>query len=998
LITSWSTLGPARADDVDFLRDVQPIFAARCWSCHGASDAVAGLRLIDRESALAPADSGEPPIVPSDPQSSELIRRVLSEDDSSRMPPDGPPLSTDQVETLRQWIATGADWPPHWAYAELHRPAVPTSGSGWARNPIDHFVATERESRGLPPAPETDRVTWLRRVHFDLLGLPPSPERIAEFLADDSPHAHDRILDRLLADPAYGERQARHWIDLIHFAETHGHDQDRPRDHAWPYRDYLINAFNDDIPYGEFIREQIAGDVLGHGDPRGIVATGLLAAGPWDESSLRDIREDTDDREIARYLDRDNIVTTVMSTFVSSTVHCARCHDHKFDPISQADHYNLQAVFAATDKANRLYDAGPDVARHRRELNESLADLPNRLAAADPSLDSPEMLQAVETWEKEIRDAESLWRTSAITRSESAHGSTLTPLPDGSVLAGGDRPERDTYSIWLTPADEEVRGVRLELLTDDSLPLRGPGRQDNGNLHLNRFRIFAVGSGDEPDRELQIASAVADFDQAGWGVQRAIDGQDATAWGIYPQVGVPHEAVFTLAEPWSDPNVPPVENSGDDDSDSAVAHRQLRVELQQSHGGGHLIGRFRLSTTASTPRLPSRSLDPELVELLGIVPAMRTADDRRRLAVAYAQQDYRARLDALPPQSLVYCGTNRFAADGSFRPSTTPRSVRLLGRGELSQPLGEATPGALECLENFPGQLAIEDSDDEGQRRAALANWLADPRNPLTWRSIANRIWQWHFGRGLVDTPNDFGRMGAAPTHPELLDWLASQLRDGDHSIKSLRRLILTSATYRQASTSNPDAAAIDAENRLLWRFNRQRLDAESFQDSVLAVAGTLDRQLGGPSVKQFIQTPGTHVTPNVDYRNFPPDAPALRRRSVYRFLFRTIPDPFMDALDCPDGSQLTPVRNESITAMQALATLNDKSVLWQCRQLAAAIERDIQADPDGTVRAQATFRRILGRDPTDEESTAVAQYIIAHGLPAACRVLFNSNEFLFVD
>ncbi|HKB39303.1 MAG TPA: DUF1549 domain-containing protein, partial [Gemmataceae bacterium] len=366
------------AESVSFDSDIRPILN-RCMQCHGPSKARGGLRLDSKNAALGTLDSGKKALVPGKPDESELLHRVSTTEKSERMPPKGEPLTPGQVEKLRRWIAAGANWPAHWAYRPLVRPTRPLSPAtmpkDWARTPIDLFILEKLAARKLAPATEADRRTLLRRVTYDLTGLPPTPEDIDAFLADTRSDAYERVVDRLLTSPAYGERWARHWMDIVHFAETHGHDQDRPRENAWPYRDYLIRAFNEDRPYPRFVREQVAGDVLFPGNAWATVATGFLATGPWDESSLRDIREDSIDREIGRYLDRDDIVTTVMSTFASTTVHCARCHDHKFDPITQDEYYALQAVFAATDKANRAYDADPRVAARRHDLTERKARL-----------------------------------------------------------------------------------------------------------------------------------------------------------------------------------------------------------------------------------------------------------------------------------------------------------------------------------------------------------------------------------------------------------------------------------------------------------------------------------------------------------------------------------------------------------------------------------------------------------------------------------------------
>jgi hypothetical protein len=631
----------------------------------------------------------------------------------------------------------------HWAYQPLRPPAIPSiKDRNWIRTPLDAFVLAKLEAKGLSPSPPADRRTLLRRVSFDLLGLPPTPAEIEAFVGDGSPDAYEKAVDRLLASPHYGERWARHWMDVIHFAETHGHDQDVPRDNAWPYRDYLIRSFNDDKPYSRFVEEQIAGDVLWPDDPQTIVATGFIAAGPWDESSLRDIRPDSIDRKIGQYLDRDDMVTTAMSTFVSATVHCARCHAHKFDPISQKDYYRLQAVFAGIDRADRPYDADPRLARTRRSLQQRLA--------------------------------------------------------------------------------------------------------------------------------------IARIGRAGIGLPSALE----------------------------------------------------------------------------------------------------------------------ARLAELPPRQRVYAGTSDFEPQGSFKPTNGCRPVHILRRGNIKQP-GEAVgPGALSCLHGLEGEFRLAHPDEEGSRRAALAKWLSDPQNVLTWRSIVNRIWHYHFGRGIVATPNDFGRMGAAPTHPELLDWLALRFRDGGGSIKKLHRLIVTSAVYRQSSQHRPDCARVDADNHFLWRMNRSRLDAESVRDAVLRVTDKLDPKMGGPSIKQFVQSPGIHRTPKVDYQAFDVDAPGNYRRSIYRFLFRTLPDPFMDTLDCPDASQFTPVRSSSVMALQALAMLNDRFMVRQSEHFAARLSK---AGPDLGKQIEMAYLLALGRPPMAEETARLAVYAKKHGMANVCRLIFNSNEFIFV-
>jgi hypothetical protein len=563
----------------------------------------------------------------------------------------------------------------------------------------------------------------------------------------------------------------------------------------------------------------------------------------------------------------------------------------------------------------------------------------------------------------------------------SAQGATLTKLPDGSLLSGGKRPDKDTLTITAHTDLQGITGVRLEVLTDPSLPHHGPGRQDNGNLHLSEFQVKAAPKNVQGSaKSIVLHKATADFSQDGWTIAHAIDGNPQTAWGIYPQVSKPHQAVFEMQEPVG-----------------FAGGTMLTFVLEQNHGGGHLIGRFRLSvTTMAGPASSTPQTLPDEVRTAVAVPrAQRTALQKATLGQFMREQQVSEQLAALPPSSLVYAAASDFKPDGNFRPAKTPRPIHVLYRGDISKPRQEAAPGALACLPELQHHFRVTDPKNEGNRRAALARWITTPKNVLTWRSIVNRVWHYHFGRGIVATPNDLGHMGAVPTHPELLDWLAADFQESGGSFKSLHRLIVTSAVYRQSSRHQPSFAAIDSDNHYLWRMNRMRLDAESVRDAVLRATGKLDLTMGGPSVKQFIQTPGIHVTPNVDYLNFDVDRPENYRRSVYRFVFRTLPDPFMDTLDCPDSSQLTPARNTSVSPLQALAMLNNRFMVRQSEHLA---ECAAKAGKDLPGQIRCVNLRVLGREPTAKESRALTEYAGKHGLANACRILFNSNEFLFVD
>ncbi|MDB5389538.1 MAG: Protein of unknown function (DUF1553)/Protein of unknown function (DUF1549)/Planctomycete [Planctomycetaceae bacterium] len=989
----------------ELARQAHRILQKQCAGCHTGKSPRGGLDLTSRETFLKGGHSGRV-FDPEKPAESRLLKLVTHTDEPF-MPFKKSKLPADEIEILSAWVKSGAAYSEEldvpvqenwWSLRPLTKPQVPVTPEpwrAWPRNPVDQFIAAAWPAKQLGPSPEADRRTLLRRVTFDLIGLPPTPQEMSAFLADDSPLAYERVVERLLESPHYGERWARFWMDLAHFAETHGHDQDRPRPNAWPYRDYLIRSFNQDKPYARFVQEQIAGDVLWPQDPNAVVALGFLAAGPWDESSLRDIRDDTIDRQVARYLDRDDMVTTAMSTFVSSTVHCARCHEHKFDPISQAEYYRLQAVFAGVDKGERAYDPDPQTARRRGELLALKAAIPARLAALDANLLSPATQAEVVAWEAKLKSSVTPWSVLKCDSIKSEHGSTLTLQPDGSVLASGTLPEKDSYTFTSGINVPQMTFLRLEVLTDDSLPHKGPGRQGNGNLHLNEI-VVTVAPRDKPTeaKPVKLVNPRADFNQQDWGIERALDGNPGTAWGIYPEVGKGHVAIFEVADPKA--------LSGD---------LILTVRLDQIHGGGHLIGRPRISITeivTSQPlKLGLEVLPGAITEMLKIEPAKRTDRQRAELSAFYLTQQAEEQLLGLPQVQYVYCASSDFKPDGGFAPAKAPRVINVLKRGDIRSPGAVVSPGAMACVPDLSPEFAVTDLAPEGSRRVALANWLTDSKNGLAWRSIVNRVWQRRFGRGLVDTPNDFGRMGSLPSHPELLDWLAVTFRDGESgnavgntsvlagSIKQLDRLLVTSATYRQVSRHNPEFAERDVDNRFLWRMPRTRLDAESVKDAVLQISGKLDPTFGGPSVKQFIQTPAIHVTPGVDYLSFDVDRRENYRRSVYRFLFRTLPDPFMETLDCADSSQLTPVRNMSVTALQALATLNNKLMVRQSEHLAERLTRTTPQLPD---QITVLYDLVLNRAPADAEKKLLLQYAQTHGLANACRMLLNSNEFLFLD
>jgi hypothetical protein len=723
----WLMLyGVAAMADETFDDSIAPLLERRCLGCHNDQQRQGEFSLQSAPTAFADGY-----ITAGDADGSHLIELVTPQAGQSLMPKDADPLSSDEIQLLRDWIDNGAHWPQDqtlqparagdfdwWSFRPLRRPPVPlldelpsdvpATGIAWARTPIDCFVYQRLREHGLAPAPAADRRTLIRRLTYDLTGLPPSPEEVSAFVADGDPMAYEKLVDRLLDSDHYGERWARHWLDVVKYADTCGYDKDKLRPHAWPYRDYVIRSFNQDKPYARFVQEQIAGDVLFPGEADGILGLGFIAAGPWDFIGHVEVAESKVDGKVARNLDRDDMVSNTINTFCSVTIQCARCHHHKFDPFTQQHYYGLQSIFAAVDRADRPFDSDP--------------------------------------------------------------------------------------------------------------------------------------------------------------------------------------------------------------------------------------------------------------------------------------------------QSLVYAAATKFEANGTFCPTEgTPRPIHVLLRGDV-QSLGEPMgPGVLPLQEHESWQLAEDLS--ESQRRAELARWLTNRDHPLVWRSIVNRVWQYHFGTGIVATPNDFGRMGAEPTHPELLDWLACEFRDGGTSLqaqsfKSLHRLMVTSSVYQQASTADHSGAAIDGSNRWLWRMNRRRLTAEEIRDSILSVSGALDRTMGGPGYYLFALEHPEH-SPHFEYHKFDPADPTSHRRAIYRFIVRSQPNPWMTTLDCADSSQSTPQRSETLTALQALTLLNSPFNLTMTKRFAQRLQQQATTLEE---QVELAMQLIAQRNPDSVEFAELTQFAGQHGLDQLCRYLFNLSEFVYLD
>ena len=972
VIASAQTSVAAEAP-VDFAKEIAPIFARSCVGCHGPAKQKGNLRLDSRAAAV----KGNA-VVPNKPGESLLMKHVLGADGEARMPPEpDKPLSTVEIAKLKLWIEQGAAWPDSagpkgdpldwWSLKPPTKPAVPKSDLA---NPIDAFIRAKLADKGLKPSPAASKRTLIRRLYFDLIGLPPTPEQIGAFEADPAPDAYAKLVDSLLASKQYGERWARHWLDVVHFGETHGYDKDKMRENAWPYRDYVIRSFNDDKPYAKFVREQIAGDVLFPGTRDGIEALGFIAAGPWDFIGHAEVPESKIDGKVARHLDRDDMVNTAMQTFVSLTVGCAQCHDHKFDPIKQEEYYGLQAVFAALDRADRRYDADPAVSAKRIALlakRKEYATLRQKLEAEASKNVGPALAE--------------------LDRKIAAAG------------VGTDRSAAFGFHSGLATKAETVKWVQLDLgkAIGVSKVILYPAHDDFNGIGAGfgfpvRYRVEAS---DDAEFKADV-SLIADR-SAGDGKNPGTVPQTL----MVPQVKARYVRITAtkLAPRQGDFNFALAEIEVRDGTDTPVSlgvpvTALDSIEAPIRWAKANLVDGWYPGAKAGDTGAAAK-LKKQREELL---EAAATPESRKEFASAAAKSSAVERdLAALPPQMAAYIGTvhtggGAFAGTGAT--GGKPRPIHLLNRGSVMKPGAEVGPGALAAVTGLSPKFDLPANHAEGERRKALALWLSDGKNPLVWRSIVNRVWQYHFGRGIVETGNDFGRNGALPTHPELLDYLAVEFRDGGQSLKKLHRTILLSETYRQASTGDAKAEKIDAGNQYLWRMNRRKLEAEAVRDGVLQLAGKLDPAMYGPSFRDFIVEKPEH-SPHYEYHLHDPEDPKSHRRSIYRFAVRSQTQPFLTALDCADPSLQVDRRNQSQSPAQALALLNNDFMAAMAKYFAKRLETRPGDLKDRVIRG---FLEVTGRAPGDAEAEVLTAHAEKHGLASLCRLLLNLNEVAFAD
>jgi len=938
--------GSARGAGPDFNRDVRPILSANCLKCHGPDEDAreAGLRLDVRDSAVGELDSGMTAVVPGQPDASELVRRIFSNDPDEVMPPpsSNKVLDEGQKKILRAWVAAGAEYQTHWAFVPPRQAPLPeVRTADWPRNAVDYFILHRLESEGLSPNPPADRHVLVRRVYLDLIGLPPTVEEADAFVADDSPDAYERLVDRLLASPYYGERWARRWLDLARYADTNGYEKDRPRS-IWPYRDWVINAINADLPFDRFTVEQLAGDMLPNATPSQQIATG------FHRNTLLNEEGGIDPLEFRFYAMVDRVGTTA-TTWLGLTMGCAQCHTHKFDPIPQRDFYRVMAFLNNADEP--MFEiSDPEVARRRAEIDERItalqARLPERFPAAGNGAETAaaSFETAYQTWLTQQSQRAVPWTR---LRPDEARSNLprLTVLEDGSVFASGDQTKSDRYELRFTNLPSEITAIRLEALPDDRLPNHGPGRVfyegPFGDFFLSEVQLSVDG------RAVPLAEAAQSFASGKDGASAAIDGNPQTGWSINGGQGKTHAAIFTLQEPLRN---------------AAALDVSLLFEKYYSAG----LGKFRISVTSAQRGDRSTVLPAGIEEALLAAPEKRTADQQTALKSYFLQvvpelAEARKEISELE-QSRPAFPTTLVLQE---RPASNPRPTRLHRRGEFLQP-GDPVPPELPSL--------FAESASVPANRLEFARWLVSKENPLVGRVVMNRQWGAFFGRGLVRTPEDFGYQGERPSHPELLDWLAVELIERGWSIKAMHRLIVTSATYRQSSAVEPQTFARDPENRLLARFPRVRLEAEILRDAALRTSGLLASRLGGPSVFPP-QPPGVTSEGTYGALVWKVSEGADRyRRGLYTFTKRSAPYAMFATFDGPSGEVCVARREVSNTPLQALTLLNDEVFVEAARGVARrALEN---AQPTDSDRALQVFRRCLIRPPSAVELARATEFV----------------------
>ena len=987
-IHSWSVrsadLSP---ESINYNRDIRPILSANCFYCHGPDEAhqEADLRLDHAQGATRDL-GGYRAIVPGDAETSEVMKRILTEDHDDLMPPaeSDKKLTSSEKALLRRWIEEGANYESHWSFLKPVRSKVPqVDQTQWVLQPIDAFVLERLEKEGLLPSPEASRETLIRRVTLDLTGLPPSPAEVESFLNDHSGNAYEKVVDRLLQSERYGERMALNWLNAARYADTHGYQNDQERQ-MWIWRNWVIDAYNQNKPFDQFTVEQIAGDML----PEATMDQKIASAFNRNHRINGEGGVIPEEYRVEYVIDR---VETTGSIWLGLSVGCARCHSHKFDPISQHEFYSMFSYF------NNVPENGRDGNRGNAEptLTVPVPGMEVKVARAEEkvealrvelSQDTPEFLQEFEQWRKTTQQDllegkhQTSWSAALISKLTSTGGVRFEELEDGSYLATGKNPANSVYTITLKPQNGTITGIRLETLTHSQLTNGGLARSVNGNFVLTEFELEAQKQGAKQSDRIDIASAVADYSQNGYPIEKSIDGNNSTGWAVFGRPKMKDTtAVFTLSEPLKV-------------SEETVLTIRLRHEGSFNQ---HAIGRFRLSTTsANEPGLEGgNGFDENILLALKTDQSELTSEQNTALSDYY--RDLAPSLAPLRKQlqkaekSLEQVKKNATTTVMVMDEMEERRPAYFLNRGQYDQPGEEVFPSVPVSLGKLP--------EDAPNNRLGFAQWLVSSDNPLPARVTVNRYWQMLFGTGLVKSVDDFGAQGEYPSHPELLDWLATEFVRSGWDIKAMLRMIVTSATYRQSSAADAELRSLDPGNRLLARGPRFRLSGEMVRDQALYVSGLLEPAIGGPSVKPY-QPAGLweEVAYDKKMRYVRGSGGDLHRRSMYTFWKRAVAPPSMILFDASGRERCDVARRATNTPLQALVTLNDIQFVEAARFLAQRIIREGGTTP--SERLEYAWQLTLVRQPDSFETETLKksfQHYLAHfqSQPKAAKQLIEIGE-----
>ena len=955
-------LPPPATRRVDFLKDIQPMLAERCYACHGPDKQKGDLRWDVKTSVFKNGEHG-PIVTPGNSAQSRVIKLVTVLDPETVMPPRGERLTAAQIGLLRAWIDQGAAWVDvavaaaadkrnHWAFKPPTRPPLPVvKHKSWVRNPIDYFVLARLEKENLSTASPADRATLIRRLSLDLIGLPPTPKEEDEFLADRRPDAYERLVEHLLASPHYGERWGRIWLDLARYADTNGYEKDRPRS-IWPYRDWVIQAFNRDLPYDRFVIEQLAGDLLPNPTLDQRIATGFLRNAMLNQEG----GIEPEQFRVEALIDR---MDTVGKACLGLTINCCQCHNHKFDPFSQKEYYQL---FAFLNNDDESYLEVPTPEQERKRL-----DILNKTQALDEvaMVQATNLMACFETWQKELIAESNHW--TVLDPKEWAGFSTkFEKQEDLSLLGGGDVQPGGVMRVLLDTTMTNITGFRLEALTNANLLYGGPGEVGKGSFLVREFTVEASPLSDlTVTNKVQFRRALADFEAPGFSITNAIDGE-LEKGGWTPTLSAErrnenHVAVFECEEPVGFPGgtrlVFTIYQTLKADDKSGGLDAESKLDC-------HLLGSFRLGATTDPVPLTVDPLSPEQRQWLTVDSSQRPKEQTHELFDVFRHGE--AGFASLNQEiDQLWANWPTVPTTMVLNQRAKPRITRVFKRGDWLRPDQEVRSATPAVLHPFPAEAP--------RNRLGLAQWIVDRRSPTTARVMVNRIWQAYFGQGLVTTPEDFGTRVEGPSHGELLDWLACEFMHpvpgahpvADWSIKHIHRLIVTSATYRQSSHVRPEIYAKDQYDRLLERAPRVRVDAELVQDIALSVSGLLNPAIGGPSV--FPPIPASVGDTVYSGFNWPESKGEDRyRRGLYTFWKRALPFPSLSAFDAPAGETACPRRTRSNTPLQALTTLNEKTFVEAAQAMALRVLKE--GGEDDRARARYAFRLCTGRTPTASE------------------------------